>query len=248
MIGTRYSKAPIAEAVIDIQVRYSEPLSPSALSEFGQSVKSQLPLSDAIRALEVGLASLGQDNISSTFGQRNVGSRLTDESNSRVLQVRDVGFTYSHLPPYTEWGRFRREAELLWSEFVKICKPQIVTRCAVRYINKIVMPMPKFDAQRFFNIYPTVPVGIPQDIAGLFMQLQMPQTDLDDKSAAVINIAFDSSTSVEAPTIILDFDIFKIEEIEPMSGDVWKTLERFRTRKNELFEACITEETRELIR
>ena len=215
MTGTRYSKAPIAEAVIDIQVRYFKPLSPSALSEFGESVKSQLPISDAIRALEVGLASVGQDQISSTIGQRNVGSRLTDDNNSRVLQVRDVGFTYSHLPPYTEWEGFRREAELLWSEFVKICKPQVVTRCAVRYINKIVMPMPKFDAQRFFNIYPTVPKGIQQNIAGLFMQLQMPQADLDDKSAAVVNVAFDSSAGIEAPTIILDFDIFKAEEIEP---------------------------------
>ena len=108
--------------------------------------------------------------------------------------------------------------------------------------------MPKFDAQRFFNIYPTVPQGIPQDIAGLFMQLQMPQADLDDKSTAVVNVAFDSSTGIEAPTIILDFDIFKAEEIEPKSDDVWNTLERFRIRKNELFEACITDETRTLIR
>ena len=110
------------------------------------------------------------------------------------------------------------------------------------------MPMPKFDAQRVFNIYPTVPEGIQQDLAGLFMQLQMPQSDLDDKSAAVVNVAFDSSAWIEAPTIILDFDIFKAEEIEPTSDDVRKTLERFRIGKNELFEACITDETGTLIR
>lgn len=248
MSGTKYSKAPIAEAVIDIQALYAEQLSSLSLSQLSESVSSTLPISNKIRALELGLSNAGEDSLTSHVDQRNIGLRLTDNGNSRVLQIRDVGFTYSHLPPYTAWENFRGEAEPLWHNFVKFCKPVKVHRCAVRYINKIVMPIPRFDAEDYFNIYPTIPKQISQDISGLFMQLVMPQTDLDETSTAVINVTFDTSSGPSTPAIVLDFDIYKSVELDPNSPEIWEVLEIFRARKNELFEACITDKTREIIR
>jgi len=47
--------------------------------------------------------------------------------------------------------------------------------------------------------------------------------------------------------VILDLDVFKGEADMVSDEDVWGLLETLRNRKNEFFEGCITDKTRERI-
>jgi uncharacterized protein (TIGR04255 family) len=64
---------------------------------------------------------------------------------------------------------------------------------------------------------------------------------------AVTNFAMTNSDSPENVTIVLDFDLFCTTNFDPHSSEIWDTLNLFRDRKNDLFEACITDEVRSLI-
>lgn len=77
------------------------------------------------------------------------------------------------------------------------------------------------------------------------MQLQIPQQDLD--CLLIINEAMAPQTNPNLVTIILDLDLFREQIWASDDEDLWQFLGKLRHRKNEVFEASITDKTRELI-
>jgi len=154
--------------------------------------------------------------------------------------------TFSHLAPYRSWKAFSNEARPLWERYVESVKPEAVTRVALRYINRIYIPLQNYELMDYFRLYPQIPEKIPQDITGFFMQFQMPQTDLTKNGMAVINIAATPPREDGAQGVILDLDVFATCELQPSTTEIFDLLEIIRIRKNELFEACITDRSRDL--
>lgn len=249
MSFAHYDKAPVVEAIIDLQVRYKERAEACRFDDCYAKLASQFPSKAPIHQVHMGVLNTGVVGSGMHFqsGQMQVGLRLSTQANDRILQLQQKGFTYSHLPPYTDWNTFSGEAKGLWRTFVETCDPEKVTRVAVRFINRVIIPRDIIELYDYFNLYPHIPQGIPQDVNGLFLQLQMPQPDLAPPVLAVINLAIDQPPGPGQMAILLDFDIFKPGEYAPGSNEVWDFLDRLRMRKNELFEACITDTTRSLI-
>lgn len=244
-----YAKAPIVEAVIDIQTRFDEQPEIAKFEAFQTHLAEQFPRKDPIQLLRMGLNQPEKDSGWETNIDHSVsGLRLSNADNSRVLQLQRMGFTYSHMPPYTSWDVFRSEARRLWEIFVETCRPVAVTRCAVRFINRIDIPSERAELSSYFQLCPNIPPDISQEVNGMFMQLQMPQRDLSEDSVAIINLAMTEPTQPNQVSILLDFDVFQVGEIDPNSEVLWEVLDRFRSRKNFLFEACITDNTRSLIK
>lgn len=244
-----YNKAPIVEAVIDIQTRFKEPLKIELLEAYQAKIAERFPNKDPIQVLKVGFNNAGDEaGWQTDFGQSLTGLRLSTTDNSRVLQLQSSGFTYSHMPVYSSWEIFEPEARDLWKIFVETCEPEAVSRCAVRFINRINIPLEQIELSDYFHLYPNIPKDIPQNVNGMFMQLQMPQMDLGARKMAVINLAVTDPEQPGQVSVLLDFDVFCDEDFNPLSEEVWESLNQFRLRKNLLFEACITNNTRELIK
>jgi uncharacterized protein (TIGR04255 family) len=249
MVDRHYSRAPITEALIDLQVEFTSTPPVSEFQGSAHALMDRFPTSAPIHFLEMNVNGASDGNAPSLqSGVSEVGVRLTSAVSDRILQLQRRGFTYSHMAPYTHWGSFRDEAAELWTEFVDRFQPSKVTRVAVRYINRIVIPAAKADAKEYFRLFPNVPDGMPQTITGCFMQLVMPQTDIAESASAVVNFAIEPNPGPEKLSFLLDFDVFSTCELTPESGKVWETLDQLRTRKNELFEASITDATRELFK
>jgi uncharacterized protein (TIGR04255 family) len=47
---------------------------------------------------------------------------------------------------------------------------------------------------------------------------------------------------------VLDIDVFRTVDIPQTDPELWDLFEQLRKKKNEVFEACITEEARRLFR
>ena len=66
----------------------------------------------------------------------------------------------------------------------------------------------------------------------------------------MVNEAPTQSPDAQTASILLDLDLFQERFDEPWGveedAEVWDFLERLRDRKNEVFEASITEKTRRL--
>jgi len=249
MVDRHYPRAPITEALIDLQVEFTSPPSAEAFADCAHDLLGRFPTSSPIHFFEMNFnGSPDGAPPSMKSGVSDVGMRLTSATSDRILQVQRRGFTYSHMAPYSRWDTFCYEAKGLWAQFVDRFQPTAVTRAAVRYINRIVIPAPSADIKEYFRLYPCVPDDIPQTITGSYMQIVMPQPDIGESASAVVNFALEPKSEPGTLSFLLDFDVFSTCRIGPESDEVWNTLSRLRTKKNELFEASITDQARELFK
>ena len=242
----RYNSAPITEAVIEIRLQPSTTVAPAVLQQLAESLKADFPKQAPMQFLEMGVAQQPGQALQQSFSQSIVGVRLSKTDDSRILQIRHEGFAYSHMAPYTDWATFRAEAQPLWKRYREVFPEKKLTRCALRYINRIDIPEAKIELYDYFELYPKVPEALPQqDVIAMALNLQMPQTDLH----CVANLAQALGEPVKAGHIsfILDIDIFRLQIEDWNDEATWAFLEKLRDRKNEIFEACITNRTRKLI-
>ena len=241
-MSIQYEHAPITEALIDIRVELPQGISLESLEALHSEVKDRYPGKKKRIYIE-GQFSAGNE-VGATARQTVMGFALSTENGKQVFQVRLDGFTFSRLRPYGNWIELRDEGRQLWEIYRRVASPRKITRVAVRYINQIDIPIPAIDYKDYFLTTPEVSPSLPQDLSGFFMQLQFPQADFG-------GLLILTQTSVVPPgpgmnSVVLDLDVFK-DQLEITSDDeVWGLLEKLRVRKNEFFEGCLTDKTREL--
>ncbi len=244
-----YPNAPITEAVIDLRVELPPELSVAMLQTVfeGEGERAAYPEREALLREEFQFTV----GVGASSTRQEAGFRFRSNDGKHVCQARIDGFTLSRLKPYEHWETFRAEAQRLWTRYKELAKPVKVTRIAVRYINRIEIPLPLNDFSDWFRTYPEVSSDLPQGLSGYFMQFRMP---LDDaKGAAIINQSvLDESNGVPPSdaivTMLLDIDIFRTAELPSEDVEIWALMDKLAEEKNQVFEASITEKTRELFR
>ncbi len=240
----RYSKAPLSEAVLDIRVELPDEIALRDLRGVQIGEEEMYPRQED-NVLVVGQMSMGSQ-IGASAQQTHNGYRFVSHDNRQIFQARLDGFTFSRLSPYETWESFRNEARRLWEIYRPIAKPKIIKRIALRYINRLDLPLPIKDFKDYLKTIPEISPDMSQGLSGYFMQLQLPQSDLE----AMLHI---NQTLIPPPgpnlvSVVLDLDLFCKDNIPSEDIDIWKQFEVLRNRKNEVFEACITNKTRRLIR
>jgi uncharacterized protein (TIGR04255 family) len=242
-----YNRAPITEALIDIRV---EPSTPLKLEDF-HPLKARLPdyPKEETRNLNAVTIQFGA-GISQTTAQQPWALVLRNAENNQVVQFSLNGFTFSRLEPYQDWEHLRDETKRLWDIYAGLAKPKNITRIAVRFINVFKFPGERVEPDEYLNIFPEVSRGLRpelRDFGPFSMRLPFPQQDL--KGVLVIN----QGNGIPQPgagiiPIILDLDLFVDNPVVANEEELWSLFEKLRVRKNEYFEASITDKTRELIR
>ena len=235
-----YPKAPITEAIVNIQVKRDPEIEINKLREMADQLKDQYPGRLDARLLK-GTLQLGAKATANTTEQ-HLGFVLTDEPKQRVAQLRVDGFSYSMLAPYTNWPEFTAEARKVWETYRQ---PEMtLTKIAVRYVNRIDIPLPIRDFRDFLRTYPELSSDMEPYLSGYFMQLQCPQPGLE--AIAIVTQGMIPAPKPNVVSILLDIDLARSINLPSSEQDLWTLLERFRGCKNSIFEACITNRTRSL--
>lgn len=245
--SNHYSKAPIAEAVISLQVESSSPLDAAAFNDLADKLPGY-PKRALITGIEMGVSDA--NTASPLFHNRHsqVGLRLESADSSRVLQLQRQSFTFSHMPPYSSWKQFKGEGVGLWKQYVVATGPGRITRAAVRVINRLNVPAPMRELPRYVKLLPALPDSMPSLPDTFFMQFQLSLNHLAEGCRAIVNVGSGVQDGTENISLLLDFDVFVQHELSVSDDVVWPLLDKLSEGKNELFEACITDATRELIR
>ena len=118
------------------------------------------------------------EGFSTSSSTKHVGFSLTSEDGKQVFQVRLDGFAMIRLAPYASWDPFRDEARRLWNNYRESTHPVKVDRMAVRYVNRLELPLPLVDFKEYLRTVPEVSPDLPQSLAGFFMQLNIPELDI----------------------------------------------------------------------
>ena len=241
-MSIHYENAPISEALIDIRVHFPNALSLEALESMHARIQDDYPRKEKRSYLQ-GQFSMG-DAVGAVATQTQVGFAFSSTDGKQIVQARLDGFTFSRLKPYGTWQTLREESRRLWDIYRTLVPAAKIARVAVRYVNQIDIPLKSIDYKDYFRTTPEVSPVLPQGLSGFFMQLQFPQPDLN--GMLILTQTTIPAASPDQSSVILDLDVFKPIPQEISEEALWRELENLRHRKNEFFEGCITEKTREL--
>jgi uncharacterized protein (TIGR04255 family) len=236
-----YSQSPIVEALLDIRVELPPDVKLDDLQRIHDRVSNLYPNREEQLLFKAEIT--GGANVSATANQSPVGYLYSNENRKKVLQTKIDGLTYSHLAPYDSWENFRDEAKYLWGIYQEIANPKAIITQSIRYVNRFDLPLPIRDFKDYFLTVPEVSPNLPaQGLSGYFMQLQIPQEDISAMlllSQAIIPPAQENSVS-----ILLDINLHPLRIID----DIWDVFEKMHSRVDLIFEGCITNKTRDLIK
>ncbi len=239
-----YDRAPITEAIINLAVEMPPGFEADKFHSFAGMVKYT----------EVG----EERTVNFTAGPGGVSSQRPDISGYRFVNptghyaaiCRTSSFSLSRLAPYEDWNTFRNEARHLWGVFNESFHPAKVTGLSVRYVNRIEIPWKvgdMIDFRWYFRTFPEVSADLDIGMAGFYMRLDIPLNSIDAR--LILNQAMlpAASPTPESISILLDSDIVSTMDSQDESS-IWKRFDVLRTAKNDVFESCITNLTRELFK
>ena len=244
---SHYSHAPIKEAIFDVRVAGGN--------------TSVLQIDDALHSIRdeytsrQELFSAPQFELKMTMGAPpafNVGPTLNgfrygNASGTQLMQARADGFSFNLLGCYENWENFSGEVRRLWEIYLTARQPQVITRVGLRYINHFVFAEANINLSEYFAVYPTMPANFFENANGFEMQISAPQTDLE---AMLLLTQGTIMASPDKPALLLDIDVFREGLRWNPAGreELWNYASRLRQRKNQVFESCLKEPARELIR
>ncbi len=240
------NNAPIVEALIDIRVKLPSDINVAKLQALHPLVDELYPQVQELKKGSVTIKA-GEAFEAATGDIRHIGYRYFSKDKKQILQSRLDGFTLSRLKPYETWDALREEAERLWQLYVSIASPEVITRVALRYINRIEIPFSSLkDFGEYLTALPQIPPELPTEISSFLTRLVMPEPALG--ATAIIAQALEPVINQDIVPVILDIDVFKEGEFDIDSKEAWDTIDKLRNFKNDIFFKSITEQTKELCR
>jgi uncharacterized protein (TIGR04255 family) len=229
-----YPNPPITEALLDIRVQLPETISLVDLEGL-QDRLGGYPVKRKQMSVE-GTFHLGE-KVTTLAKQSQLGYVFVSDDGKQIVQPRLNGFTFNRLSPYTGWNDFKGEARRLWTIYRDTVQPLHLVRMAVRYINRLDLPLPFNDFKEYLRTIPEVSPDMSQGLSGFIMVLDNPQADIG--CMLRLTQAMVPAPSPDVASIMLDIDISRTDV--PQEEDrLWEQFEVLRTRKNKVFEASIT--------
>jgi len=231
--------APIVEAIIDLRVKNPSSFGVTDFLSLKEDLKKEYPIVEDRRLVEVGGKIEGKQ-IEQTIIDKGITGYFFKTSDSKnVAQFRIDGFTFSRLSPYSEWETVLSEAKRLWGLYSIKCLPELITRIAVRYINRLDLPLPIEDFADYLTAPPLVPDSLPQGVSQFLTRVVIHDADI----TANIVQTMKSSSKADHIGVILDIDVFNLKESGFEESSIWPEFEKLRDFKNRIFFESITEKT-----
>lgn len=237
------SNAPITEAIIDFRVKIPSGFDTEKLLSVTDDLSTSYPKSEP-RKIITGSFGIekGKPFVQPPKDEGIQGYFFKSEDEKNIAQFRVDGFTFNRLQPYLNWETVLSEAKNLWKLYLSKAEPEVITRIAVRYINRLELRLPINDFSEYITAPPTVPDSLPQEVSQFLTKVVIHEGDI---TANIIQ-TLDKSPKPDHIRIILDIDVFIFNELGIRMEDIWTDFEKLHKMKNRIFFESITEKTARL--
>ncbi len=242
-----FPHAPITEALLDIRVELPKDIEITDLDAFHDSVRDTYSEKQQRVAFTAGIKVTPNGPSAVPPTAEPNGFIFRSPEGKKLVQARLDGFTFNKLRPYSSWAEFSEEARSLWDKYCNVAKPKKITRIALRYINKIEIPLPFTSFQEYILTLPQLAPTISQTVEQFFMQLVIPYPER--ATIAVINETIERPTNDRKLPFIYDIDVYKQNlNLTCDTANLWDEFNELRNLKNDIFLDSITEKTKELFK
>jgi uncharacterized protein (TIGR04255 family) len=236
-----YKNAPITEAVIEIRTK-----SAIGAGDLERLVaRFSRRFSSPAQKLFEFKVEIGE--VRPKAEQKLSGYRLSTADGTLASNVSLASIATSKLAPYEGWEDLIKEARSNWEMWLKIADWRPISRIGVRYINRIDIPVsgPRIQLEDYITFQPRVPPSLDTGIIHFAMNTVVPLGQ--DNLMLVLNAGSTPSPIIGYQSLILDLDLSRELDLPSNDTDLWVFINTMRARKNEVFEACITDRTRALL-
>ena len=170
------------------------------------------------------------------------GVRITNADQTLCVQFRPDGFTVNNLKVYMGGDQFIDKALTLWELLVARAKPESVSRVALRYINRLALPLSRGDE---FTQYLTSPPDLPAGAPQMFSQFlsRIVAHDEPRQATAVVIQQLQNQPAGQPLAVTVDVDVFRTGDFSVDSAALREILSTLRILKNETFFSLLTDET-----
>jgi uncharacterized protein (TIGR04255 family) len=220
--------------------------SEDSLSGFAASEAGAYSVSDRLRNLQAGFMIVGDGPPQSQVQDSFAGFLRRDDSAQRAFQARVDGLLVAKIRPYSRWEDVEAETRRLWISYQQHLSPKQLSSLRVRYINQFDLPLPVPRLDRYFRTLPVVAAELPQQLSAYAFQLNLPQTD-SPNTLVVVRQATIQPARPGVLSVVFDVEVARSVSMKPNDEQAWAELADLHTRENQVFEASITDATRELI-
>lgn len=238
-----YSKDPINEAVI--QIATGSQSSQDSLSKIANHFKAEYPHQEPLTEVDFMIDTTGG---ATHIRQELRGYRLTSITSPDVLVVQPGGIVAARLAPYAGWEQLLAATKSAWSQWRRVGNSGAISRLGVRYINRLDIPImttANLDFSEYLKYFPNVPMFSSKPLTGFIAQATVP-TEQEHWNVSLTSTILNPPPLINTVSIVLDIDLFRMENIPGNERDLWECIESVRALKNMIFETCITDATRRL--
>ena len=234
-------RPPIVEALVDLQA--SVPGDPEMFKALADELKDEFPIKKQRRDFEAKIeikdGKVVQQRVDdAAFG----GIRVENVDQTIYVQFRPNGFTLNNLKVYMGGDQFIEKAMALWEMLVERAKPEIVSRVALRYTNRLELPLTQGDEfTRYLTSSPELPEGAPQQVSQFLSRIV--GHDAQRQASAVVIQQLKEQQPGKSIVVTVDVDVFRTGHFPVDSTALREVLGSLRMLKNETFFSLLTDET-----
>jgi len=237
----RLRRPPVVEAIVDIRAKTD--LSEDGLRTLGADLQIEFPKLKVMKSVRTSLeVKDGKLVPPPATPIQFAGVHVLSEDETRVAQFRPDGFTFNNLRRYIGGDELLSTSIRLWNRFVESAKPAAPTRIAMRYINRLELPLTEgVDLDTYLTLSPQVPDHVPSVAQFL---TQVVAHNVSEPGVAVLTQRLFLEDS--KPIVILDIDTILEGDVVVGKFTVPEALSTLRALANRSFFSLITEETAKL--
>lgn len=241
----RYKYPPVTEAVIG--VNFAQNFSNDLLKSVSTKLAKNYPIHQPLQNLSFNLNLNAQtDGSHQSFTQVEAGHRHSSPDMTELALALPNSFVVSQLAPYPTWDVFLKRFKRDWKHLKRSLGHQEIKRVGLRYINRIDIPTisPIVHHEHFLNVFPQVPDILSPLMAGAIQTVSY----VDEiKCKVTLNSGLVESPILNHTSFLLDLDVAREIELPRNDEELFALLDSMRLKKNQIFEACISQRARDEI-
>lgn len=174
--------------------------------------------------------------------------RFKSADGQQIVQVRDRGFSFNRLAPYTTLDDYLTEIERAWELYRQAASPISVLAVRLRYINRIFLPL--VDGRVELDDYIATSPRLPDEKTMTFVGFLNQHAAVEVSTGHLANIVLTSELAEgELLPVILDIGVAATGSIKP---EDWESIrgwiDSLRKLKNRIFRKALKRKCLDLFR
>lgn len=240
MTAEQYRRPPITEAIVNLKLATTA--DQNNVERVVRKLKGKYGKLDEERSVEFSV-----DVASSADVKPDIqwsGVKLSSSDQNDITIARRAELVFSRLAPYAGFEQLFERAKEEWRVWTKEIGRAPLLQIGLRYINRLDIPESKIRIEDYLNVGPKLPKVSDAPISLFKFQVNQP-LGVDD-CILLLNAGTVKSPLPDHSSLVLDIDIVRRQNIPIKDDKLWEAFELMRTHKNRVFEASITDKSRQL--